>query len=154
MPIVYYFTPPNLSLSSPLSYRNFRLSPTTQNCRNRRHWMLPDLLDSLRSYFPFKWVQSAITYLGTQIPANLSHNPAPNFTPFLCKIRQDFEFRGKFTLVVQLIQCLLLTLPVAIPWNDLNILCTEFNKFIWMGDLPISYSYLNQRQALPSLTHF
>lgn len=49
---------------------------------------------SLRPYFPFKWADRSIQYLGTKIPVNLNDILPLNYQPFLSTLTADLKKMG------------------------------------------------------------
>lgn len=84
---------------------------------------------SLKSSHKFKWTDQALNYLGTLIPAELSHTFELHFPPPLHTVRILLKkwhrgFHSRFLYLFQVI-------PIAIPMQYLKWIHTLFTEFIW-----------------------
>lgn len=111
----------------------------------------PELVQQCQANFPFWWKLDAITYLGIQLPANLSDLYAKNFVSELQAIHQDLHRWSKSTIssfgrasitimtILPHILYKLQTLPIQLPpsfFTFFKAICIAFlwnNKSVWIG---------------------
>lgn len=99
----------------------------------------------IASQFSFKWTDSRVCYLGTNITKKLSRVFVLNHAPMVRQFRFDFQqwnreiftWFGRINIIKMNIMPRLLylfqTLPIKIPISFLRDIRSEFMKFIWAG---------------------
>lgn len=98
--------------------------------------------------FKFKWVTSALRYLGTYIPSNLGNTFAVNFPPLFNAVRSLLDkwnqglhsWFGRCNIIKMSIMpkflYLFQALPIVIPAVFFRQIRTLFTKFIWANKRP------------------
>lgn len=95
----------------------------------------------LSQAFNFKWMDSHIRYVGTNIPRKLNRIFKRNFAPLPRKLKMDtFTWFGRSNILKMNVMPRLLylfqMLPVRLPQNFLAELRTRLTRFVWAGRPP------------------
>lgn len=107
-----------------------------------------NILGTLKASYTFKWSDQALKYLGTFIPANLSHTYNLNFPPILHRVRVLLErwqrgfhsWFGRCNIIKMNILpkflYLFQALPIAIPKYYFKQIHSLLVRFIWANKHP------------------
>lgn len=110
--------------------------------------MPPRLLTTLKNSFKFKWTNTALKYLGTHIPPQMSQMFALNFPPLLSTVRALLtkwhtglhSWFGRCNILKMCIHpkfpYLLQALPIQIPSRYFDQNSALFFDFIWAHKKP------------------
>lgn len=105
--------------------------------------MPPQIPPLMQSDFRFKWTTTALNYLGTKIPADLSRTYDLNFPPLLAQTKVLLDkwhtnlhsWFGRCNLLKMCILPKLLylfqALPIKIPISYFRQVQTLFTRFVW-----------------------
>lgn len=125
-----------------------------------------------KNNFPFSWAKQSITYLGTEIPTNLSNLFKLNFLPILKDTQDDLKrwnslnisWFGRASLIKMTILPRFLyvmqTIPIRLPLSFFNTFRKACSSFIWRSKPPrIKFTRLNLPKnkggiALPDLQKY
>lgn len=151
--LLFYITEPLISLPSLLqelkrygALSKFKVNLQKSEALNVS--LSESTVARLRPFFPFKWANRSIQYLGTKIPTDLSKVFPLNYQPFLSTLTTDLKKCDSLALswfgrcnvlkmnAMPSLLYLLPTLPIKIPQSYFHAVRSAFIKVIWRGRHP------------------
>lgn len=151
--LLFFIRNPHISLPSLMKefsifgyFSNLKINYTKSEILNVS--IPTNKLDTIQSNCPFKWVNTALKYLGIWLTPKLSQIFEYNFTPLLktiCSDLQNWHSKGlswfgraaicKMVILPRVLY-LFRNLPIKIPQNFFKVLHTTQTKFIWAHKKP------------------
>uniref|UniRef100_A0A8C5M4V5 Reverse transcriptase domain-containing protein n=1 Tax=Leptobrachium leishanense TaxID=445787 RepID=A0A8C5M4V5_9ANUR len=102
-------------------------------------------LDTIRGAYPIRVSPTSIDYLGIALPSNPGDLYDKNFPPLLSQLKKDLESWSKYAISwVGRVHCIKMNvlprllfffqaLPCALPSEDIRLLQSTIDHFIWQG---------------------
>lgn len=160
--LLFFFTNPRTSLPSLLkefslfgSISNLKINFSKSKVMNIS--IPTDTINSIKHICPFKWVDSAIKYLGIWLNPTLSKLCERNFIPLLKMITTDlrswhprhFSWFGRAAIckmiILPRVLYLLRNIPIKIPQTFFKVLHSTQMTFIWAHKCPrVKFALLTQ----------